>query len=403
MKNLTKPLGVSKKKNADKASGFSLAGLYEFPFVLVAVGLLGLISLTAAIWVVVVDEPHGGEPIVNVRIIEPKFDSENRTVTLVDVVPETKNNLSDQSPVGLSEVTLEREELLQPIDPSEILIYDPTRQTERSGSVSLSTVADKTLIEKSRYGFVPKIGEHGEKSFVAYSRPANAADGRQSQIAIIVGGLGLNDTITQSVLGDLPAETTLAFVPYADRLMDWMSRSRNKGHELLLQIPLEPFDFPNNDPGPKTLLVDNPWSVNEDQLIWLLSRMTNYVGVINYMGARYSASPEALRPLFKTLRDRGLMYVDDGSTPLTRAGEVAREAKIAYAQSSLVLDSLLTPEDIDARLLELEGLAREKGLAIGIASAFPVTVERLIRWVKDAEKRGIKLIPISATLDKSSF
>ncbi|MEP3673393.1 MAG: divergent polysaccharide deacetylase family protein, partial [Hyphomicrobiales bacterium] len=289
------------------------------------------------------------------------------------------------------------------IDPNEILIYDPTAAPKSTGRISLSTVAENNLIEKSRYGFLPKIGVNGEKSVRAYSRPAGIVSGRKNQIAIIIGGLGLNETTTQSVLTDLPAETTLAFAPYANGLFDWMAQARGRGHELLIQLPLEPFDYPNNDPGPKTLLVDDIWDANVDRLHWLLSRMTNYVGVVNYLGARYSASPEALRPLFNELRSRGLLYVDDGSTPLSRSSEVADELNVPFAQSSLVLDTLLTAEDIDAQLLELESLAREKGIAIGVASAFPITVKRLKRWAEGAERRGIKLIPISATLNKSSF
>ena len=170
-----------------------------------------------------------------------------------------------------------------------------------------------------------------------------------------------------------------------------------------MQLPLEPFDYPNNDPGPRTLLVESDWEDNRDKLHWILSRMTNYVGVMNYTGARFAASPDALTPLFKELRNRGLLYVDDGSTPLSRTSEVAFQNKLPHAQSSLILDSILTPEDIDARLLELESLARDKGLAIGVASAFPITIERLKRWTKDADRRGISIVPISAVLDKSSF
>ena len=215
--------------------------------------------------------------------------------------------------------------------------------------------------------------------------------------------MGVGSRTTTDAIENLPGEITFAFAPYVTGLAEWTTKARRAGHELLLQLPLEPFDYPNNDPGPKTLLVDNSWDDNKDRLHWLLARMTNYVGVVNFMGARYSASPEVLNPLFQELRDRGVMYVDDGSTPLSRAKEVAQQTNIAFAQTTISLDSALSAEDIDARLLELEGLARDRGLAIGVATAFPVTIERLKRWAKDADKRGIKLVPISATLNKSSF
>lgn len=401
MKNLTKPLGVHAKKVALEMRGSEGSLLSKIPFYGLSALMLSGVLLTMMIWVAVVDNPKGGEPVVNVRIIEPKFDSKDRDVGVVTVQNGPVLEAFDiDDPAQLSELVVPDEQATA-IDPNEILIYDPTKVPQAVGRISLSTVAEKNLVEKSRYGFLPKTGANGEKSFVAYSRPAGAVVGRKNQIAIIIGGLGLNERITQSALADLPAEVTLAFAPYARGLFDWMSRARSRGHELLLQLPLEPFDYPNNDPGPKTLLVDDIWDANVDRLHWLLSRMTNYVGVVNYMGARYSASPEALRPLFNELRSRGLLYVDNGSTPLSRSSEIAKELKIPFAQSSLVLDTLLTADDIDAQLLELESLAREKGTAIGVASAFPITIKRLKRWAEGAERRGIKIIPVSATLNKS--
>lgn len=402
MKNLTQPLGVSGKKALVDMKGGIGSVWNKVPFVGLSAGLISVTLLTMLVWVIAVDDPKGGEPIVNVRIIEPKFDSNDRDVNFVAVQNgAVLEALEADDQAQLTELFPEEDP--STIDPNEIVIYDPTKVPEPAGQINLSTVAEKNLIEKSRYGFLPKVGDNGEKSVVAYSRPAGAVGARKNQIAIIVGGLGLNEATTQSALADLPVETTLAFAPYARGLFDWMARARGRGHELLLQLPLEPFDYPNNDPGPKTLLVDDIWDANVDRLHWLLSRMTNYVGVVNYMGARYSASPEALRPLFNELRARGLLYVDNGSTPLSRSSEVANELRIPFAQSSLVLDTLLTAEDIDARLLELETLAREKGVAIGVASAFPVTIKRLKRWAEGAERRGIKLIPISATLNKSGF
>ena len=33
-----------------------------------------------------------------------------------------------------------------------------------------------------------------------------------------------------------------------------VARAREAGHEVLLEVPMEPFDYPDNDPGPQTLL-----------------------------------------------------------------------------------------------------------------------------------------------------
>ena len=66
-----------------------------------------------------------------------------------------------------------------------------------------------------------------------------------------------------------------------------MEKARQAGHEVLLQIPLEPLDYPSKDPGPHTLLTTLPPDENFKRLQWLMSRFTGYVGITNHMGAKF--------------------------------------------------------------------------------------------------------------------
>jgi polysaccharide deacetylase 2 family uncharacterized protein YibQ len=47
---------------------------------------------------------------------------------------------------------------------------------------------------------------------------------------------------------------SFALAPYGTDLEKLAERARADQHELLLQVPMEPFDYPDNDPGPQTLL-----------------------------------------------------------------------------------------------------------------------------------------------------
>ena len=123
-----------------------------------------------------------------------------------------------------------------------------------------------------------------------------------------------SQTSTQEALRVLAPDVTLAFAPYGSSLDRWTQRARTDGHELLLQIPMEPFDYPDNDPGPQTLLTSATSDVNVERLSSFLGRLTNYVGVVNYMGAKFTADDRALSPVVGELATRGLMYLDDGSS-----------------------------------------------------------------------------------------
>ena len=233
-----------------------------------------------------------------------------------------------------------------------------------------------------------------------YSAPISVNIKNAPQIAIVIGGLGLSQTGTQEALRKLPKQVTLAFAPYGGSLDRWMRRARSNGHELLLQLPLEPFDFPDNDPGPHTLLTSLSARHNIDRLHWLLGRLTNYIGVINYMGGRFTSSGEAMAPFLEEIGNRGLLYLDDGSSSRSVAQSVAHATRTPFLRGEVVIDASATGQDIDTRLLELESIARNEGSSIGVASALPVTVKRISQWAKTLESRGVVLVPVSAVLRK---
>src|SRR5690606_20882126 len=99
---------------------------------------------------------------------------------------------------------------------------------------------------------------------------------------------------------------------------------------IVLQLPLEPFDYPNVNPGRGTLTVDADMEENLDNLRWSLGRITNYTGVMNYMGARFVADQPAMTLLMNELGRRGLMYLDDGSTSRSVSEPLARDNLVPF-------------------------------------------------------------------------
>jgi polysaccharide deacetylase 2 family uncharacterized protein YibQ len=114
------------------------------------------------------------------------------------------------------------------------------------------------------------------------------------------------------------------------------------------------------------------------------------------MGARFTASEASFSPIIREVSKRGLIYVDDGSSPRSLASQIAGGNSLAFAKANLVLDTLPSALEIDRALVRLEGMARENGIAVAVAGALPVTIERITAWAKTAESRGFTLAPISA-------
>jgi polysaccharide deacetylase 2 family uncharacterized protein YibQ len=218
-----------------------------------------------------------------------------------------------------------------------------------------------------------------------------------ARVVIVVGGLGLSQTGTQTAIEQLPEDITLAFAPYGSSLTRWVSKAREEGHEILLQVPLEPLGYPENDPGEHTL-VASAGGFNRDDLHWVLGRAASYAGVMNYMGGRFLSDEHALVPFLGEIGERGLYYLDDGSSPDNRTAAVGAALRVPIVHADRVLDGGRFPGAIERELSELEAIARTRGLAVGVASAFPATVRTIARWAREAQSRGIVIVPASAAL-----
>jgi polysaccharide deacetylase 2 family uncharacterized protein YibQ len=262
---------------------------------------------------------------------------------------------------------------------------------------------DQRLTESTRHGLIPKVGPNGMRASEVYASPlARAAKANGgAQVAIVIGRLGVSAKGTEDALSKLPASVTVAFAPYGSNLHALVGRARTDGREVLLQVPMEPFDYPDNDPGPQALLTSLSPDQNTDRLHWFMSRIQGYVGVGNYMGARFAANEPAVSTVMREIGKRGLIYFDDGSVTRSLVGQVAAVNGVPFARADVVIDAGRSAADIDAALARLEALARERGSAVGVALPLPASIDHIARWAASAGARGITLVPISVIANKA--
>ncbi len=253
------------------------------------------------------------------------------------------------------------------------------------------------LTERGPNGPLPIIAADGRTPAQAYARPFTR-DPSKPMVAVIIGGLGFNARATQQAIDELPPEVTLSFVPYASDLQTWIDRARARGHEVLLELPMEPFDPEADDTGPQALLSTLSAQQNITRLELLLSRGAGYFGVTNYQGARFATSASASQPVVQALRRRGLVFVSSGIGQRTALSVEAARAGLANTTADRIIDARREADAIDEQLLNLEALALQNQSAIGAGFAYPVTMEQVNRWARDIGTRGYQLAPASAVL-----
>lgn len=331
---------------------------------LIAVAVV--IAVIAAFWVAVVDDPDGGRAVA--------------VAPIENAVPAATGSIV-HSPGAVRQNT------------------DADGGTELAALPFMPSAvgADPSLVESSQFGLLPRVSPDGRRPRDVYARRSATVPSGVPRIVIVVGGLGLSQTATQIAVETLPEEITLAFAPYGSSLQRWVSKAREGRHEVLLQVPMEP-NGPQGSPGEHTLLASGG-SANRENLHWVLSRIAGYAGVMNHLGARFTAEETAMLPFIGEVGERGLFFLDDGSSPRSAAATVGETLKVPVLTGDRILDQNRDQAAIQRQLAELEVVARTRGLAIGIASAFPDSVETIARWARDAESRGIVVVPASAAID----
>ena len=354
---------------------------------------LGLGLVAGAFWIGADNWRDFKQPApVEVAVIPPKdLNATGAVTTETPVDPSRPNEISRTTTDGGSTIIKVKPPSITD-GQGEIIVRDPASLTQ---TAMVAHMPLPELIEKSGEKRLPKIGADGTRPFDAYARAWSGSAG--PRIAIVITGLGLSQTGTQSAIKQLSEDVTLAFASEGNSIDRWMQAARREGHEIILQVPMEPFDYPNVSPGKFTLEVNSSPDENRDRLEWALNRTTNYTGIMNHMGAAFTASAPAVDAMLGDLHKRGLMFLDDGTSARSLAQEEAQKAGVPYARADFIIDADRSTGAILGKLNELEQTARSQGVAIGVGAAFNETIGAVTNWMNEARKRGIEFVPISAT------
>jgi uncharacterized protein len=373
--------------------------------------LLGLFLVAFAGFALFADNPLGGEPVAHVALRTAP--SEDKVTASAAPAPASEHG----APPAKTQPAAAEQRTVTIIDGSsgkrqDVVIgggaqeksQDKRASDKAEGDAAAPTVmagVDARLLERTRYGMIPLATEN-LKPFSAYAAPADQAKAaKMPVIAIVIGGLGVGAAKTVDAIMKLPAAVTLAFTPYGSDPTKLAERARAQRHEILLQVPMEPYDYPDNDPGPQTLLASLGAEQNLDRLFWHLGRLQGYTGIANFMGTRFVATEAAMQPIIREAARRGLAYFDDGSAPRSVAAALAQSQAVPFARGDVAIDAVPTAGEVDHALARLEDIAKERGFAVGTASALPVSIERIAAWTKRLDGRGVLLVPLTSVMLKS--
>jgi polysaccharide deacetylase 2 family uncharacterized protein YibQ len=368
---------------------------FKKPFVAPGAAL-GAFLLVLVVFLNLAGDPNAGSPSVRINLAKPK------SATASVARP-------DDSQAGMQAFTLDSLGMFQDatadgfnLDQTSAGAPDGTAVITLPGSTGDDTSAAAApkappsplpqaplngLVQTTNAGPMPVIAPNGMTPASAYARPFKS-DGRP-MVALIVGGLGLNPATTKEAIDQLPPQVTLSFVPYTTGLQGWIDLARASGHEVIIEVPMQPINYPDNDPGPQTLMANARTEDLVAHVNWALSRASGYFALMNYQGGAFFKDKAGVGTLMTNLKSRGIAFIDDGQ---------ARGVTGSWGRASAdrVIDSQINAPAIQAQLAGLETTAKTRGSALGTSFAYPVTLAVALRWTQSLDAKGLQLAPASA-------
>ncbi len=243
----------------------------------------------------------------------------------------------------------------------------------------------------------PETDDGAEPAWQVNAVPVALTPDDRPMIAVVIDDLGLKRGATRQTVA-LPGPLSLSFLAYAEDLPAQMTAGRAAGHELLLHTPMEPLG--DQDPGPNALMAELPAAENLRRLAAALEAAPGIVGINNHMGSRFTASAEALRPVMAELQRRGLLFVDSRTTAQSLAQQVATRMGVPSVARDVFLDHDVEAGRpyVEARLAQVEAVARSHGMAVAIGHPHVDTLAALRVWLPQLAAKGFQLVPVSAVV-----
>ncbi len=312
-------------------------------------------------------------------------------LTWIAIMPSSHVSLGDDIPTA---VDLQLPDAM-PVD--KYILKDKEKTEDTGGSAAAEPriqLADNHL-ENTKFGEIPNLDTHGKGAAQLYAGQPVAVPEGKIKVAFVFSDLGRNDPLHDKILESTPSGVTLAYLPYGPNLKTKMSSARSKGHEVLMNLPMEPTDYPHTDPGPNTLLTGLTRDQNVERLHWVMAQGHEYIGVMNLQGSLFLSSIQDLTPILHEIDKRGLLFVESEACYRSQVLESSKNGHLPPIKSQFELSESLTPDELHTIMIRIEQMAQETGLVTVVAHTSPLNVPILLTWIKKAQEQNYVFLPIS--------
>lgn len=247
-------------------------------------------------------------------------------------------------------------------------------------------------------GPIPKIAADGTTPFRAFSRPyiPSGAAIELPKVSIVVMDYCMSDNASKLILDRLPSPVSLVLNPYCDNPKGAVDKAVSLGHEVWLGLPMQTENYPLMDIGPLSLLINASEDTNLNTTKKVMATAYKYPGIVSLFKPVFIKSEKDFTPILEFIGKTGLGYFDTNIAPPKYIENFSNASDIPYTHADVHIDSSLTEYDIRLRLAELRRIAAQRGQAVGVIHATPLSIREVSAWTKTVSDQNLSLAPASA-------
>ncbi len=237
------------------------------------------------------------------------------------------------------------------------------------------------------------LGTHGFSQAVALAKSASFF---QPKIALIIDDIGYSFSKAKQ-FSDLNIPITFSILPQLEKSYDLAVDINNRGHEIMLHQPMEPYDN-RFDPGPGALYVgDKPEKITQvvEENVTCIPFAK---GVNNHMGSRFTEHPQEINETLKVIGNQGMFFIDSLTSYNSLAFSTAKKLNMTAAFRNTFLDNIHDQLKIMEQLKRLKQKAYEHGHSIGIGHPSFQTAKAIESFAHDPVNSDITFVPVSRVL-----
>ena len=187
----------------------------------------------------------------------------------------------------------------------------------------------------------------------------------QAKIAVIIDDVGYPSFIIDDYR-KFEGKLTFSVLPFQPESATYAQLLHHEGFEIMIHIPMEPENYPDEDPGEGALFVTDEKDEVERKLKNMIEGTPHARGANNHMGSRATQNPELMTYTLSYLQQHGFYFVDSRTTHLSSAYELSRQLHMRSAERDVFLDNHDDFTYINEQFEKLKRIAKERGTAIGI-------------------------------------